>query len=181
MAAFLLYGGFWGGLVAGISTLLSQIGLRNPPMKIAFNVSQRMLCIAAGALVYKLLGGGSPPAYLLGVAGANAGALQRDVGLFFVFAAVYFGVNTVAVNGAIALSSGQSFKELWHLNARGVLGYDLGASTLAMLVAWLFQIAERGSALGTFGLVGVFILVLTIRHIYGMYRKLQNSGRSCSI
>ena len=93
------------------------------------------------------------------------------------FAAVYFAVNTVAVNGAIALSSGQSFKELWHLNARGVLGYDLGASTFAMLVAWLFRIAEQGSALGTFGLVGVFILVLTIRHIYGMYRKLQNSGR----
>jgi putative nucleotidyltransferase with HDIG domain len=177
MAAFLLYGGLWGGMVAALSTLLSQVSLRSPPIKIAFNVSQRVLCITAGAFVYKLLGGGLPPSYLVSGVVETAGVLQRDVGLFFVFAAVYFAVNTIAVNGAIALSSGQSFRELWHLNARGVLGYDLGASALAMLVAWLFRVAEQGSALGTFGLVGVFILVLTVRHIYGMYRKLQNSGR----
>jgi putative nucleotidyltransferase with HDIG domain len=177
MAAFLLYGGLWGGMVAALSTLVSQVSLRSPPIKIAFNVSQRVLCITAGAFVYKLLGAGLPPSYLVTGVRETAGVLQRDVGLFFVFAAVYFAVNTIAVNGAISLSSGQSFKELWHLNARGVLGYDLGASALAMLVAWLFRFAEQGSALGTFGLVGVFILVLTVRHIYGMYRKLQNSGR----
>jgi hypothetical protein len=45
MAAFLLYGGLWGGMVAALSTLLSQVSLRSPPIKIAFNVSQRVLCI----------------------------------------------------------------------------------------------------------------------------------------
>jgi putative nucleotidyltransferase with HDIG domain len=97
--------------------------------------------------------------------------------LFFVFAAVYFAVNSVAVSFVIALSSGQRFREVWHLNAKGVLGYDLGASALAMLVAWLFHRAEEGSVYGPFGLIGVFVLILTIRHIYGMYRKLQSSGR----
>jgi putative nucleotidyltransferase with HDIG domain len=177
MAGVLLYGGFWGAMIAGISTLIAQVSLRNAPIKIAFNVAQRVLCIGAAALVYKALGGGLPPSYLVGSANEAARILQRDVGLFYVFAAVYFAVNTVAVSGAIAISSGQPFRELWNLNSRGVLGYDLVASTVAMLVAWLFRIAERGSALGPFGLVGVFVLILSIRHIYGMYRKLQNSGK----
>ena len=65
MAAVLLYGGFWGAMVAGVSTLLTQVSLRNAPIKTAFNVSQRVLCIGAGAFVYKALGGGLPPSYLI--------------------------------------------------------------------------------------------------------------------
>jgi putative nucleotidyltransferase with HDIG domain len=177
MAACLLYGPLWAAMVAGFSSLCSQVVLRREPLKIAFNVSQRILCIVAAAFVYRVLGGSLPPSYLQSGVSTLPDALQRDVGLFFVFAVVYFAANTIAVNTAIALSTGQPFSEMWHLNARGVFGYDLGASTIAMLVAWLFQLAERGSALGSFGLVGVFLLILTVRHIYGMYRKLQSSGR----
>ncbi|MEO8029533.1 MAG: HD domain-containing phosphohydrolase [Gemmatimonadota bacterium] len=175
MAACLLYGGFWGGAIAGTSTLASQLVQHRPPMKLFFNVFQRVLCIAAASIVYRFLGGQLPPAYLAPAAGAAA--IQRDLGLFFVFSMIYFAINAIAVYGAIALSTGQSFRDLWNLNARGVLGYDLGASALSMLVAWLFRRSEEGSVFGPFGLVGVFVLILTVRHIYSMYRRLQTSGR----
>jgi Co/Zn/Cd efflux system component len=177
MSAGLLYGGFWGAWIAATSTLASQLAHQRPAQRIVFNISQRALAVASAILVYQALGGGLPPVYLSSVGPVAPGALQRDLGLFFVFAAVYFAVNSVAVSFVIALSSGQRFREVWHLNAKGVLGYDLGASALAMLVAWLFHRAEEGSVYGPFGLIGVFVLILTIRHIYGMYRKLQSSGR----
>lgn len=177
MAAFLLCGGFWGGVVAGAATLGSQVAMQRAPIKLVFNIGQRVLSLTAGAIVYKALGGGLIPSYLIVDSVQGAAAIQRDLGLFFVFAAVYFAINSVAVNGAIAISSGQSFRDLWNFNARGVVGYDLGASALAMLLALLFKKGEEGSIVGPFGLVGVFVLVLSVRHIYAMYRKLQSSGR----
>ena len=69
MAAFLLCGGFWGGVVAGTSTLGSQAALHRPPLKTIFNVSQRILCIAAGAIIYQALGGQLPPSYLFSAGG----------------------------------------------------------------------------------------------------------------
>jgi putative nucleotidyltransferase with HDIG domain len=177
MSAGLLYGGFWGAWIAAVSTLLSQLAHQRPVQRIVFNISQRSLAIAAAILVYKAIGGGLPPVYLSSVGPVEPGSLQRDLGFFFVFAAVFFAVNTISVSAVIAISSGQKFREVWYLNSKGVVGYDLGASALAMLVAWLFHRAEEGAAYGPFGLLGVFVIILTIRHIYGMYRKLQSSGR----
>src|SRR5687768_8749426 len=41
MAAGLLFGGFWGAVVAAVSTLLSEVAKGNPPVRLVFNVSQR--------------------------------------------------------------------------------------------------------------------------------------------
>src|SRR4030095_1385729 len=109
----------------------------NPPIKVGFNVAQRTLSICLAALTYQSLGGQLPPAYL-STQGFAADAVQRDIALFFLFATVYFLVNATAVNGAVVLSSGRSFREAWNLNTRGVLAYDLGASVIALMVAWLY-------------------------------------------
>src|SRR3954465_2250311 len=60
IAAGLLFGGFWSGLVAGLSTLLGELARGNQPLKMVFNVSQRIVAVVAATLVYTSLGGQLP-------------------------------------------------------------------------------------------------------------------------
>jgi putative nucleotidyltransferase with HDIG domain len=177
MAAGILFGGFWGCLLAATSTALSQLAIGSTPIKVVFNSAQRSLSVAAAVAVYTLLGGGSPPAYLQMVGTIDIIALQRDLLLFFVYAAVYFGVNSIAVSGAAALSTGRAFRDVWNLNTRGVLAYDFGASAIALMVTWLYAYSGYRWGLGSFGLLGIVIPIIVVRHIYGLYHQLQDSGQ----
>jgi len=177
LASGLLFGSFWGGTVAGLSTALSQLARGIAPLKLVFNVSQRVLCVAAAVSVYKLFGGHLPPKYLVAQGSVPLADIQWDLWLFLVYAATYFAVNTLAVNVAVAISGARPFREVWNLNARGVLGYDIGLSLLAILFARFFLAAQQGQFFGLFGVLSLVVLVVVIRHIYGMYRKLQASGR----
>jgi HD-GYP domain-containing protein (c-di-GMP phosphodiesterase class II) len=177
MSAALLFGGWWAALIAAISTLLGELARGNVPIKILFNISQRILTVALAALVYQALGGQFPPAYLFTEDALASDAVQRDLGLFFIFAAVYFLVNATAVNSVIVLSSGRAFREVWNMNTRGVLMYDLGASALAVLVAWLYTRFDAWVGFGSLGLIGVIVPIVAVRHVYGMYHQLQDSGQ----
>src|SRR6476661_9378450 len=57
IAAGLLFGSFWSGLVAGLSTLLGELARGNQPIKMVFNVSQRIVAVVAATSVYTSLGG----------------------------------------------------------------------------------------------------------------------------
>ena len=103
--------------------------------------------------------------------------MQRDLALFFVYATVYFGVNSAAVNLAVAVSTGRVFRDVWSLNTRGIIAYDLGASVIAMLVAFAYAIAEYLTGFGPYGLFVVVGPVIVVRHIYGLYHQLQDSGQ----
>ena len=177
MAAGILYGGFFGGAIAGFSTGLSLVYQRVQPKKIVFNVSQRALSVTVAVLVYGALGGTNPPTYLGLGETLSSQVVQRDLALFFVFAAIYFGINSMAVSAAVALTSERPFREVWTLNTRGVLGYDLGASALAILVAWLFTKSEHAFGFGPLGLFGVIGPIIVVRHIYALYHQLQDSGQ----
>src|SRR6478752_3894347 len=48
MATSLLFGGWWGAVIAAISTLFGEHARSNPPIKIVFNVSQRILAVCLG-------------------------------------------------------------------------------------------------------------------------------------
>jgi putative nucleotidyltransferase with HDIG domain len=171
-----LFGGFWGSIIGATSTLFFQAWQHQPAVKLVFNVAQRTLSIAVGSLVYVALGGSLPPAYLSGV-GLQSPAARQDLGFFFFLASAFFLINAFALNTVVALSSGRKFNEVWNLNTKGVLGYDIAASTLAIVLAWLYVGAEHAVGLGAIGLVVVIAPLLVIRHVYGLYRRLQNSGR----
>lgn len=177
MASALLFGGFWSSLIAGVSTLFGEVHRQSTPVKLTFNVAQRILAVSCAALVYESAHGQLPPSYLGSGGSLSSDIVQRDLGLFFLFAAVYFCVNTFAVSGVIALSSGRLFREVWSLNTRGVLGYDLGASVIAVLVAWLYSRFDHWLGFGSIGLVGVIIPIVAIRHVYRLYHQLQESGQ----
>jgi HD-GYP domain-containing protein (c-di-GMP phosphodiesterase class II) len=177
MASALLFGGWWGAMVAGGSTFFGEIARRSPPIKSIFNVSQRILAVSLASMAYHALGGELPPSYLGSLVSLASNAVQRDLGLFFVFAAVYFLINSAAVNSAIVLSSGRSFREVWNLNTRGILAYDLGASFVAVLVAWLYVRFDAWLGFGSLGLIVVIVPIVAVRHVYGLYHDLEHSGQ----
>lgn len=177
MAVGLMFGGFWGAVVAAVSTLISEFAKGNPPVRLVFNVSQRVLIVSAAALVYQAAGGNLPPAYLLPGSSISSLAIQRDLGLFFLFAATYFSLNSAAVSGVVALNTNRTFREVWHLNTRGVLGYDLSASVLAVAVAWLYSYFSFRWGFGSAGVIVVIVPIVAVRHVYGLYHRLQDSGQ----
>lgn len=177
MSSGLLFGGFWGGVIAACSTALGQLAIGKEPSKLIFNVSQRSASVMFAVLVYHLLGGGLPPAYMQVVGTVESSALQQDFFLFFAYAAVYFTINSIAVSAVVALSTERSFRDIWNLNTRGVIAYDLGASAIALLLAWLYTWFQATWELGSIGLVLVVIPIVAVRHVYGLYHQLQESGQ----
>jgi HD domain len=177
MAAALLFGAWWAALVAATSTLVGEIIRGAPPIKVLFNVSQRILAVSVAALTYQALGAQLPPAYLTEGGVLASDAVQRDLGVFFIFATAYFLINSSAVNTAVVLSSGRAFREVWNLNTRGVLVYDLIASAVAVLVAWLYTRFDHWLGFGSLGLIGVIVPIVAVRHVYGLYHQLEDSGQ----
>lgn len=176
LAGALLFGPFWGAVVAGASNCLVNLSRGSLWYKVLFNLSQFSLAIFAGSAAYGVLGGEFPPAFLV-EGNLRSIAVQRDLGLFFVMACGYFLVNSLAVSTAVALGSDRAFREVWNWNNRGVLGYDFAASTLAMLVAWLYAQFDVSIGFGSIGLVVVVFPLVAVRHVYGLYRQLQESGQ----
>jgi HD-GYP domain-containing protein (c-di-GMP phosphodiesterase class II) len=177
LSAALLFGGWWASFVAAVATLVAQVARGNAAIKVVFNVSQRIVTVAVASLLYQALGGQFPPTYLLQGAEFASKLVQRDLGLFFLFAAAYFFVNAAAVNTVIVLSSGRAVREVWNLNTRGVLMYDLGASALALGVAWLYARFDIWLGFGSLGLIGIIVPLIGARHVYGLYHRLEDSGQ----
>jgi HD-GYP domain-containing protein (c-di-GMP phosphodiesterase class II) len=177
IASVLLFGGWWGSLVAAIATLFGQLTRANKPIKAVFNVAQRTLAISLGALAYHTLGGAFPATFLHPVVSLSSQAVQRDLGLFLIISFVYFVISWTAVNMAIVLSSDRAFREVWNLNTRGVLVYDIVASLVAILVAWLYTRFDLWMGFGSLGLLGVIVPVIAVRHVYGLYHQLEHSGQ----
>ena len=177
MSAAILFGSFWAAIIAAISVASSQLRSRSPGIRIAFNIAQRVLSVCLAVQVYRALGGGIPPVYLSGVAGVSPAAVQRDIALFFVFSGTYFLVNSTLVSAAISLSTTQHFRSVWSANTKGVLGYDLGTSVVAVLLAWLFQFSKIHFGFGSAGIVGVVLPIEFVRRIYGLYRNLEATSQ----
>jgi HD-GYP domain-containing protein (c-di-GMP phosphodiesterase class II) len=177
MASALLFGGWWGAVITAVATLLDELARNNPPVKLIFNVSQRILAVSLASLVYQSVGGALPAAYLSPGAVLSAQSVQRDLGLFFVFSFVYFLVNWSTVYTVIVISSERAFREVWNLNSRGVLIYDLSASLMAVLVAWSYARFDIWTGFGSLGLIALTIPIVAVRHVYGLYHQLEHSGQ----
>src|SRR5688500_2156766 len=45
MASALLFGGWWGAIVAAVPTCFGEVARNSPPIKFVFNISQRILAV----------------------------------------------------------------------------------------------------------------------------------------
>ncbi len=174
LAGGLLFGAFWGGFVAATSTALSQTVARRTPIKALFNVCQRTLALVSAILIYQLLGGSVPPSYLVPGATWVAATVAREVLAFFVAALVYFVLNSVLVSGAVAISRGKSLGQVWTTGFLWVLGYDIGASTLALVVSWIFLKFDSPDGLAKLAFLAIFAPIIAARHIYAKLNTLQS-------
>jgi putative nucleotidyltransferase with HDIG domain len=172
-----LFGGFWGAVLTAASALLVNVARSKPILKTLFNSAQLALSVMGGVMVYTLAGGDIPPAYLAPSSVLASGSVQRDLGLFFILSGGYFVINSLLVSFAVALSSERALREVWNWNTRGVLGYDLTASSLAILVALLYSKFDQTLGFGSVALIGVVFPLIAVRHVYGLYRQLQESGQ----
>lgn len=171
VAAFLLFGGFWAATVVAVSTLAGQIAVRRPPTRVIFNTSQRVLAILFAAGTYFLLGGAIPMSLVSGNPGSFEGVI-RDLGAFVAGVVMYFVANSVAVSGAVAISSGRSFGAIWKTNTLWVLGYDVAATSLSLGVAWLYSFFDHG--LARLGFLAVLLPIVAVKHVYGKLNVLQS-------
>jgi len=173
-AAGILFGPFWGGGVAAVSSTVSQFVARREPLKALFNISQRTFSLVVAVLVYRLLGGSIPPAYLIPGAEVVADDVVRQVLAFFASTLVYFLLNSLLVSGAVAISGGKSLRKVWTTSVLWVLGYDIGASSLALLVSWVFLKFSADDGLSKLGFLAIFLPIIAARHIYGKLNKLKS-------
>lgn len=177
LAGGILFGPFWGGVLAGFSTFLGELDQRKSTIKVMFNTAQRIVAVGGGLLLVAGLGGEFPLFNFHPGAPLVVTEIQRSLLLFVLFATFYFAFNTAAVSLVVAISGGRKFREVWNLTYRGVLGYDLGASFISLILGWLYVRFEDGTGVGAIGFVISLAPIMLVRHVYGLYRKLQNSGR----
>jgi HD-GYP domain-containing protein (c-di-GMP phosphodiesterase class II) len=173
LAAAVLFGGFWAGLLAAVATFVSNSAKRNQPIKVVFNAFQRCLSVATAVLVYQALGARLPPTFLLAPSSAPFEVVIQEILAFFAAALVYFVINSLAVSGAIALTSGRPFRNVWRANTLWILGYDLAASTFSLGVAWVYLKFVDSPGIERLGFLAVFLPIIAVRHIYGRLNTVQ--------
>lgn len=144
-------------LISGGSALIAEaLVRRKPPIRVWFNTAQLMVAIGAGSVVYRALGGTS-----------SLTEFTFSLIPFAGLVATFFIVNQGSVSLVVAFSSSVSIRESWDRVGGGARLYDVLASSLAVLLAFLYVRLQ---------LVGLAILLLPlflVRQLYQMNLQLQ--------
>lgn len=151
----------WVALAAcGSAMAVCEILGRRAPIKAVFNVSQLVLSAGVSVLAYQSLGGTS----VLNYSSASLLAVAVALPLFLI-------VNTVAMYGAIGLSTGTGFWRLLSAHNPTEILYDLLALPFVFVFAWFYT---------QFGPIGVAMLAIPlfgVRELYKTNAKLQQTNR----
>lgn len=159
-ASIMLFEHPWPMLVAGSTgVVVDTIVRRKELIRTCFNASQFMLGVGLGGIVYRALGGS------VGMEQFNVTVLP-----FFGMVLTYFAVNTGTVSVAVAVSNGISARETWDRIVARYASWDLVASSLALLLAFVYVELQ---------IVGVLLVVLPlffVRHMYQMNAELERKN-----
>jgi HD superfamily phosphohydrolase YqeK len=151
----------WPMLIGGVTAFTVDTFVRKKPaIRIWFNTAQYMLAVGLGAEVYRLLGGET---------GTEKFAFQAPA--FLGLVGTYFLVNSGSVAIAVAFSSGVSIRESWNRIIAGSLLYDLLASSLAVLLAFLYLKSQ------IIGLTVLIVPLFFVRHMYQMNLQLERVNK----
>jgi HD-GYP domain-containing protein (c-di-GMP phosphodiesterase class II) len=174
LAAGILFGAFWGSVVAVASTALGQIYGRRSLIKTSFNTAQRTLCLAVFVWVFQGLGGEIPPHFLHDSSQLHVRIVLPQAVFFLAAALIYFLANSVLVSGAVAISGKRSIWQVWEKNTLWVLGYDVGASFMTFFIAWLYMRFDGPDGTSRLGFLAVFLPIVGAKHIYTKLNTLQH-------
>jgi HD-GYP domain-containing protein (c-di-GMP phosphodiesterase class II) len=161
IASVMLFQHPWPMAISGITAFVVDTFVRKKPaIRIWFNTAQYMLAVGMAAEVYSALGGTVADTRF----NFNALAFVGLVGSYFFF-------NSGSVALAVAISSKVSVREAWHRMMASTLLYDLLASSLAVLLVYLYLKSQ---------LVGLAVLVVPlffVRHMHQMNLQLERVNR----
>src|SRR5256712_8246340 len=157
LATVALFNHPWPMLISGSTALVVDTFVRRKPaIRIVFNTAQYMLAVGVGGWIYRSLGGGV--------------GLDNFSFTFIPFISLvisFFIINHGSVALAVAFSSGVSVREAWGRIGGRALVTDFFASTLAILLVFLYVRLQ---------LPGIAILVFPlflVRQLYQMNLQLQ--------
>jgi len=146
-------------VISGLSAAITEtIVRRKPAQRVLFNVAQYMVAMGLGGFIYTSLGG-----YV---------GLGPDFHFRFLpFAALvvtFFVVNQGSVAVVVAVSSEITLRESWDRIGGGARVYDILASSLAVLLAFLYV------KLQFLGLVILVFPIFLVRQLYQTNVQLQD-------
>jgi HD-GYP domain-containing protein (c-di-GMP phosphodiesterase class II) len=161
LAGVFLFDPFWAMCLGGITFLVVEaLVSRKPFVKILFNTSKEILVLAITATVWHALGGRSSITTFTVAPIAVVGT-----------AIAYTAVNSITVSVAVALSEGMPFGQVWSRIYGGTVLYDIFASPIPALLAYLYTWRQLG------GVALVALPLFVVRHIYIMNRRLEQGNR----
>lgn len=134
-----------------VSTLVAEVVLRRPAIKLIFNTAQHVFAVAVGIVSYRALGGES----LLHSA-------PRIVP-FLALIVIYFTLNKLAVSTVVAASDGTRTQSHWVRSMRGSALYDALAFPLILFFAIAYSKLGPGwSAILALPMLGIRQLYRTV-------------------
>lgn len=161
LAAIVLVGPAWAMAVGGLTVFISSFLFRRKPLvKVAFNTSKEVIAVGASGSIYVLLGGVP-----------SLGEFAPAIPAFAVAALIYFPLDQGLTAIAIALSTKTRLRETWGRLAAGHQFFDLGASAVALLLAFLYV------QLHLWGPLLVVMPLLLLRHNYGLALRFEQVSR----
>ncbi|PYP22544.1 MAG: hypothetical protein DMD55_19245 [Gemmatimonadetes bacterium] len=161
LAATFLFPAIWAMSVAGLTVLVVEALFRRKPwIKVAFNTSKEILAVGLASSVYHLLGGEPSVVQfrILAIPIVGAGI-------------VYSAANSLTVSFAVSLSEGLDFGEAWVRVYGGSVLYDLFATPIPALLAYLYTRWQLG------GVVALAVPLFVVRHMYSMNLQLVQANR----
>ncbi len=148
----------WPMLASGITALtVDAVVRRKPTIRVWYNTAQYMLAVGLGTMVYEKLGGT-----------VSLDEFSFSLIPFVALVITFFLVNHGSVSLAVSFSSrGVSVREAWGRISGSALRTDLLASTLAILLAFLYV------KLQLLGLAVIIFPLFLARQLYQQNLQLQ--------
>ena len=158
LASVAILGHPWPMLVSGVTAFIVDAFVRRKPtIRVWFNTAQYMLATGLGGLVYTSVGGS-----------VSLDDFSFSLIAFLALVVTFFLVNHGSVAIAVSLSSrGVSVREAWGRISGNALVTDLFASTLAILLVFLYI------KLQFLGLAIIVFPLFLARQLYQMNLQLQ--------
>lgn len=141
---------------------------RRVAIKKWFNVAQHSLALALAILIFRSLGGSG----MLATAGRTLLETTVQTGLPAIAAfVVTFSVNVLLVQGVIALSNGLSIKQVFRENVAVSIGFDLLASPVVFLFAWIY------AKFGPIAAFAVWVPIVGLRQLTRTTLELEQTNQ----
>jgi len=161
LSSLMLLGPPWPMFVAGLTELIAETVIRRKAaIKVVHNTAKEIVALGTASYSYVWLGG--VPSFV---------DFQFQPIPFAAAAITYFVISNGSTATAMALHAGARIGEFWGRVVGKTLLFDLFASSLSLLLAFLY------TELQLFGLFLVLIPLFFVRHTNQINRQLEETNR----